>query len=133
MKLLKKCTSLLIMTTLMMALGRGAAAAQHVVDVQQLRQKMIDSSTSRQEDLRQLQAFFASSAAAKALSKSHIAPAKVEQALHVLDDSELARLAERSRTVQKNFSAGALSNQELTYIVIALATAVIILVIVAAD
>ena len=57
---------------------------------------------------------------------------KVDQAIATLSPEELARLATRTNQIQKDFAAGALTNQELTYIVIALATAVLILVIVAA-
>ena len=53
-------------------------------------------------------------------------------AVAALDSETLQRLAERVSAVNADVSAGALSNQELTYIVIALATAVLILVILAA-
>jgi hypothetical protein len=57
---------------------------------------------------------------------------KVEKAIPLLNDEELSRLASQCRQVENDISAGALSNQEITYILIALATAVIILVIVVA-
>ena len=57
---------------------------------------------------------------------------KVEKAIPLLNDEELSRLASQCRQVESDISAGALSNQEITYILIALATAVIILVIVVA-
>jgi len=50
----------------------------------------------------------------------------------MLNDQELARLAARAEKANSDFAAGSLTNQELTYIVIALGTAVLILVIVAA-
>ena len=56
---------------------------------------------------------------------------QVTAALPLLGDEELAQLASRAERAQADFAAGALSNQEITYILIALATAVIILVIVA--
>jgi hypothetical protein len=45
----------------------------------------------------------------------------------MLDDGELARLADRTRSIDNDLKAGALSNEHLTYIVIALATAVIVI------
>jgi hypothetical protein len=57
---------------------------------------------------------------------------KVEQALALLGDAELAALAQKARTVDSDFEGGSLTNQQITYILIALATAVIILVLVAA-
>jgi hypothetical protein len=56
----------------------------------------------------------------------------VEKAIPLLNDEELDRLASQCSQVESDISAGALSNQEITYIIIALATAVIILVIVVA-
>ena len=131
MMLLKRCTSLLIIVTLVMAAaGRSAAAAQHVVDTQDLQQELVKSAQSRQENLAKLQGFFSSAPASKVLDKMQFHTAKLAQALPFLDDNELTVLAARADAVQKDFSAGALTNQQLTYIVIALATAVIILVIV---
>ena len=49
-----------------------------------------------------------------------------------MSDEDLARLAAQSEKLQKDVAAGALTNQQITYILIALGTAVIILVIVAA-
>ena len=57
---------------------------------------------------------------------------KVEKAIPLLSDEELSQLASQCRQVGNDISAGSLSNQEITYILIALATAVIILVIVVA-
>jgi hypothetical protein len=45
-----------------------------------------------------------------------------------LNDEELSRLASQCRQVESDISAGSLSNQEITYILIALATAVIIVI-----
>jgi len=49
-----------------------------------------------------------------------------------LPDEELARLAARTEKVRKDFAAGALTNQQITYIIIALATALIVVIIVVA-
>jgi hypothetical protein len=66
------------------------------------------------------------------LSSTGIEYRKVERALAQLEDEELARLAARADKVRRDFEAGSLTNQQITYIIIALATAVLILVIVAA-
>jgi hypothetical protein len=51
----------------------------------------------------------------------------------LLNDKELARLAAQAEKVQADVAAGALDNhQQISYIIIALATAVLILVIVVA-
>ncbi len=66
------------------------------------------------------------------MKKGRIDAGQVTKAIPTLTDEDLARLAQRAASAESDFAAGALSNQELTYIVIALATAVVILVIVAA-
>jgi hypothetical protein len=58
---------------------------------------------------------------------------QVTAGVATLEDADLSRLAERARSYQADVAAGALNNQQITYILIALGTAVIILVIVAAD
>jgi hypothetical protein len=55
---------------------------------------------------------------------------KVENALPHLNDEELARLAAQTEKVQADLAGGALDNQQITYIVIALAAAVVVLILV---
>jgi hypothetical protein len=62
------------------------------------------------------------------LNASNLDAQKIEKAVAVLDDEELSQLAGRVQAAQKEIVGGALSNQELTYIVIALAAAVLVLV-----
>jgi hypothetical protein len=52
----------------------------------------------------------------------------VEKAVGFLSDEEVARLASQIQRLDRDITAGALSNQHLTYIVIALATAIIVLI-----
>jgi hypothetical protein len=56
----------------------------------------------------------------------------VEKAIPLLNDEELSRLASQCNQVERDISAGELNNQDITYILIALAAAVIVLVLVAA-
>ena len=46
----------------------------------------------------------------------------------VMDDDELSQLAGRVQVAQKEMVGGSLTNEQLTYIVIALAAAVLVLV-----
>ena len=68
----------------------------------------------------------------KTLGHQIVDATKVEKAIPLLNDEELSRLASQCNQVERDISAGELNNQEMTYILIALATAVIILVLVAA-
>ena len=108
------------------------AAEDHVVKSVELHNAIVAASEARQSDMAKIRALFSSNAGKKALNSLKIDSQKIETAVAFLNDEELARLAARAEKIQADFSAGALSNQELTYVVIALATAVIILVIVVA-
>jgi hypothetical protein len=71
--------------------------------------------------------FFSSPQVRKALKGSSVEYRKIEKALPLLSDEELANLALRTQEIQRDLAAGALNNQQLTYIVIALATAVVVI------
>jgi hypothetical protein len=111
---------------------RGRAAEDHVVKSVEFHNAILAASETRQNDIARIRTLLSSDAGKKALNSVKIDSRKIENAVTLLNDEELARLAARADKIQADFAAGALSNQELTYIVIALATAVIILVIVAA-
>ncbi len=123
---------LTILAGLLLASPCAAIDEQHVVNPSDLHQAMRAESQARENNLASVRKFLTSEPAANALKNARIDPVKVEQAAAMLDNEELARLAARTAKVQEDFAAGALTNQQLTYIIIALATAVIILVIVAA-
>jgi hypothetical protein len=87
---------------------------------------------ARQANLAKVEKFFSSEPAKQALETVKLDSAMISHAVSFLSDEELARLATKSEKIQNDIAAGALTNQQITYILIALATAVIILVIVAA-
>jgi hypothetical protein len=106
------------------------AADDHVVSPMELRKAIVDSSHARENSLTAIRGFFSCEPVADVLKSARIDPVRIGRAVSQLDDDELARLASRTGQIQKDLTAGALTNQQLTYIVIALATAVIILIIV---
>ncbi|MBI4165591.1 MAG: hypothetical protein HY508_07650 [Acidobacteria bacterium] len=107
-------------------------ADDHIVSSADLHKELAASAQARKENLEKVQTFFASPAVRKALASARMDGGKVQRAVPSLSDDELARLAQQTDRVQQDFVAGALSNQDLTYIVIALAAAVLVLIIVAA-
>jgi|SRR6185312_15000758 hypothetical protein len=110
----------------------GAIAQEnHVVPLTELHRDAAAASASRQANLAKVDRLFSSEAAQQALRAAHIDGDQVKTALPLLGTDELAQLAARADRLQGDFAAGALTNQQITYILIALATAVIILVIVA--
>jgi len=97
----------------------------------ELRQAITSAAQKRQKNLDDVRSFFASESARAALKTGKVDYQKVEKAVATLSPEELARLSEKANQVQQDFAAGALTNQQLTYIVIALGTAVLVLLIVA--
>jgi len=108
------------------------AEDSHVVNASDLQKAVLEASQARQAHLEEVKHFLSSEPAKSALKGARIDTGRVVEAISQLDDQELARLASRTRNLEKDIAAGALSNQQLTYIIIALATAVIILIILAA-
>lgn len=108
------------------------ADEEHAVSSADLHQALVDSSKTRQTNIATVQKFFKSEVVQKTLGHEIVNATKVEKAIPLLNDEELSRLASQCSQVESDIAAGALSNQEITYILIALATAVIILVIVVA-
>ena len=107
-----------------------AAAQDHVVSPAELQQATASAACSRQQKIDKVEKFFSSEQAEKALKSAHLDAVQVKKAVPTLNDKELARLASRADKAQKDFAAGALTNQQITYILIALATAVIVLILV---
>ena len=133
LKLRKRLAILLaIAFTSLAAPPQRCLADDHAVSAADLHQVLVDSAKTRQTNVERVQKFFSSEIVKNALSKQIVTAAKVEKAIPLLNDEELDRLASQCQQVESDISAGSLSNQEITYILIALATAVIILVIVVA-
>jgi len=112
--------------------GQRLFAEEHAVTAADLHQALMDSATTRQTNVETVQKFFKSEVVQKTLGHQMVNAAKVEKAIPLLNDEELGRLAAQCQQVESDISAGELNNQEMTYILIALATAVIILVLVIA-
>jgi hypothetical protein len=122
----------LILSTMVVMPLISQTTSDHIVPAPDLHQAVRAAAQARQDHLTRLDKFFTSEPARKAFETVKLDPAKVSQALAFLNDDELARLAAQSEKIQHDVAAGALTNQQITYILIALGTAVIILVIVAA-
>lgn len=102
-------------------------AAEHVVSSEELLQHIRSARETREGQVREVRGFFSSKAVEKDLTAVGLDPAKIERLVPLLDDDELARLAQRARDIERDLAAGALSNEHLTYIVIALATAIVVI------
>ena len=115
---------------LSLVLCQLAYAQGPIVTQDELKQALINSVETRKENLDQVRTFFSSETAAKAFKSGNIDSKRLDKAVSTLNADELAKLAATTRHIQSDFAAGALTNQQITYILIALGTAVIILVLV---
>jgi hypothetical protein len=96
----------------------------------ELNQALLKSDNARKENLAQVRTFFSTDVARKAFKAAHLDLDRVQKGVSTLNSDELAKLAVQTRQVQSDFAAGALTNQQITYILIALGTAVIVLILV---
>ncbi len=129
-----RCVRVALACTLIavFAVPQDALADEHVVTPSDLHQQALAAAKSRQEKIQSVQKFFNSETAQKALKSAGMDTGKLQNAVAQMSDEELAQLAAKTGAAQKDFAAGALTNQQLTYIIIALATAVLILIIIKA-
>jgi hypothetical protein len=121
-----------IVATLMICLlvlpPNAVSAQDHVVSAAELRLALQLASEKRHNDIKTVRAFFGTDKVKKSLDVAHLDPKKVQTAVSALNDEELSQLAGRVQAAQKEMVAGALTNEQLTYIVIALGAAVLVLV-----
>lgn len=101
-----------------------------IVPRDQLRERLKANSSARAGHLEQVERLFNQAAIHDALRSAKLDSAAVASAASLLSDAELAKLAARSADIERDIAAGAFNNQMLTYIVIALATAVLVLILV---
>ena len=106
-----------------------SASGDHVVSSAALHRAVVASAETQQANIAKVQQFLSTSRARLAMKRAGLDYRVVRRGVPLLSPRELAELAARSDKAQKQFRAGALTNQQLTYIIIALATAVVIIVI----
>lgn len=109
----------------------SAGEHDHIVSSTDLSRAIQQKAFQREANVRTIQSFFESDVAKDAFAKTSLDPEQVTAAVPALNDAELARLADQVDRVQRDVRAGALTNQQITYILIALGTAVIVLILVA--
>jgi len=118
--------------SLLLLISPTLSAQTQAVSPSELREAISDAAKTRQKHRNDVQAFFSSAAARKAMKVGKIDYQRVQIAVATLSPEELAHLAARTNQLQQDFAGGVLDNQQMTYAIIALATAVFVLIIVAA-
>ena len=105
-----------------------AETASHLVSPTDLQHAAVKASAARQQNRDEVQQFFSSEQAQKALKSARMNPEQVKTAVSTLDDAELAQLASRVRKTQADFAAGTLSDRDLIIILVAIAALILIIV-----
>ena len=123
---------LVLVLSLSFIVPQTLLAQAQSVTTSDLRDAVKQAAAGRERNLEQVRSFFADPKVSEALGTARIDSRRVQQAVSTLDNAELAKLAARTSQIQKDFAAGALSNQELTYLIIAIGAAVLVLIVVAA-
>ena len=106
-----------------------AAPSDHVLPLQEMERRIAGESKQRRANLGKLNEVLSMSRVEDTLRSANLDPKTIRSAASLLSDEELAKLAARAESVRTDIEAGALSNQELTYIVIALVTALVVVII----
>jgi hypothetical protein len=106
-----------------------ATSNEHIVSSKALQQNLETASAARQKNVETLSKFMNTPTAEKAMRDAKIDPAQVQKAIPTLSDSELANLSSRATDAQQKFSAGALSNNMLTLIIVLIAVIIIVAII----
>jgi hypothetical protein len=119
-----------VICCLVVALGTSQPlqAQSSIIQSSELREALAKASSARQKNLDQVNSFFESEPVRNALSKVGFDSNQLRMAAATLNADELAKIASRTQKAQADFAAGSLTNQQLTYIVIALATAVLVII-----
>jgi Flp pilus assembly protein TadB len=124
----RRALSSVLAAVFALPLNLAAQTANHVVSPSELQQSAIKASTARQQNRDEVQQFFSSETAQKALQSAHMNPEQVKNAVSTLDDAELAQLASRVHRAQADFAAGTLSDRDLIIILVAIAALILIIV-----
>jgi hypothetical protein len=102
---------------------------EHIVSSQTLQQNLQASSVTRQTNIQTITKFMSTPTAEKAMRDAKIDPVQVQKAIPTLSDHELADLSARATDTQQKFSAGALSTNMLTLIIVLIAVIIIVAII----
>lgn len=123
---------LVFVLSLSFAVPQNLLAQSQSVTAAELRDAVKQASSGRQKNLDQVRSFFSDPKITKVLADAHMDSNRIQKAVSALSGAELEKLASRTAQIQSDFASGALSNQELTYLVIGIGAAVLVLIVVAA-
>jgi hypothetical protein len=117
-----------LVLAMIFAVPQNLLADTHVVSPSELQKQTVETTRDRQRNLSSVREFLSTTTAEKAMKSASIDPKKVQNAVSSLSDDELANLAQRADKAQADFAAGTLSTRDLTWIILAIAVLVLIIV-----
>lgn len=120
---------LIVLASYPAGLPAQTTSQEHIVPSNTLQQQLESSSAARQKNVETLSRFMSTPTAEKAMRDAKIDPVQVQKAIPTLSDSELANLSSRATDAQQKFSAGALTNNMLTLIIVLIAVIIIVAII----
>jgi hypothetical protein len=126
----KLCVSMLAIGVLLglAVIPARAQDKQHVVSLSDLNKDAARTALTRQSNEEAVRTLLSSDQAQKAMKSANLDFQKVDTAVGQLSDEDLAKLAERSRQVQRDFAAGRISDRDLLWIIL-IALGIIVLAI----
>ena len=124
----KMCVPALLVC-LGLQLAGQTASSDHVVPLGEMEQRIAGESAQRRANLSKVESFLSMEQVEGVLRNAKLDPQAIRAVASLLSEEELAKLAPRAESVKADIQGGALSNLELTYIVIALVTALVVVII----
>jgi len=117
-----------VFLSILLTIPQDALAQGHVVSPSDIQKDVAAASTSREDNVAQLEGFFSSPQGHQAMKSMHVTYQQVDTAVQQLSSDDLARLSARSVIAQKDFAAGNLSNRDLLIIILAILALILIIV-----
>jgi hypothetical protein len=116
-------------TAITAPIALAAPAPQHLVTPGQLQNSTVSASQARQRNIQEIRQFLSTPQAQKAFQRAHANPEEVKKAVSGLSDQELAQLSQRATKAQRDFAAGAMSNEALIIIVLGVILLIVIIIV----
>jgi hypothetical protein len=129
--MLKSCKTLLVVVLSLCLLVPMDVRATQVVTPDELHQDLLKSWDEKEQNLATIQNLLSTDAARELIQQTGNDYDQVMEALPLLDEEELSKLASQTRVAQANFAAG-LSDRELINVLLIVLLVVAIIVVVAA-
>ncbi len=105
-----------------------AQQAEHVLPPAALQQDLQAAAATRQQNEHQVESLYAQPKVQQALRAAHMDPQQVTRAVSQLSDADLASIASRTASAQKDFAAGTITDHDLLIILVVVAALLLVIV-----